>query len=304
MLAPGGEVEAASNWSAFSMQSLKMYGEFVAELQEESGVEIDYQLCGAVEIARTAEEWERLQARAKSQRALGIASSAGDARAWKAVGALFYPDDAAVNPRDVVQALIRSCLRRGVEIRESERALRVTPAGVRTESGFHPSGAAVLSAGAWSGEVAVDSHATPATFPLRGHLVGADLPTGSLGSILRHGHTYLLQRKNGFTIAGSSTEHAGFDRTLDPEVVRDIDGRASSLLPSFAGAANKTAWLGFRPATGNLLPQIRKLEGCPVWLAYGHYRNGILLAPATAARIADEITSSSEMDWSSLPACR
>ncbi len=312
MLAPGGEVESASEWANLALESLGMYAGFVAELREESGESIDFRQCGATDIAFTADEWTRLQLRAGRQRAVGIVSDTADARPWNAEAALFYPNDAVVDPRDVVQALLTSCRQRGVEIREHERVLRVSPIGIETEAGLRAAGAAILSAGAWSGEIEIWGAAIPATFPLRGHLVGGDLAPGSLPSLVRHGHTYLLQRSNGFTIAGSSVERTGFNRTPDPEIARAIENRATALLPAFANAANKTTWIGFRPATENLEPQIRKLEGCPVWLAYGHYRNGILLAPATAARIAAEVTSGAasrvtsnwEKDWSSLHACR
>jgi glycine oxidase len=130
------------------------------------------------------------------------------------------------------------------------------------------------------------------------------LEAGSLGPIIRQGETYILQRANGFTIAGSSVERAGFDRRIDATVVADIHHRASALLPLLDRTGPPESWVGFRPATDNLQPEIRKLEGGGLWLCYGHYRNGILLAPATARRITREITSSSETDWPSTGVCR
>jgi glycine/D-amino acid oxidase-like deaminating enzyme len=114
---------------------------------------------------------------------------------------------------------------------------------------------------------------------------------GSLGPILRHGHTYVMQRSNGFTIAGTSSETVGFDRMLDAAVVADIHARGCELLPALCAAGEPEAWLGFRPATADLEPHVGRLENTALWLAYGHYRNGILLAPATAARLARLIAS-------------
>jgi glycine oxidase len=151
----------------------------------------------------------------------------------------------------------------------------------------------VLAAGAWSSQIPITRKITP-TFPVRGHLLGYALPPGSLGPILRRGPTYLLQRANGFTIAGTSSEQAGFDRRLDPAIIAAIHARACDLMPRLRNAPQPQAWLGFRPATADLEPVIGRLGDTPLWLAYGHYRNGILLAPATARRVTREMTSSSE----------
>jgi len=132
---------------------------------------------------------------------------------------------------------------------------------------------------------------------VRGHLLGYALAPGTLGPILRRGHTYLLQRAGGFTIAGTSSEQAGFDRRLDPQTIADIHARACHLLPRLRAAPPPQAWLGFRPATADFQPRIGRWRDSTLWLAYGHYRNGILLAPATAETVSREMLSSSETDW-------
>src|SRR6185437_13567890 len=100
MLAPGGEMEKASPLTEMALRSLALYPDFVNALQEASGVPIDYQRCGAMEVA-----W-----------------SAG-------VAARFYPDDALVNPRDVVRALRVACLGCGVLFHEHEPVLQILPGG-------------------------------------------------------------------------------------------------------------------------------------------------------------------------------
>jgi glycine/D-amino acid oxidase-like deaminating enzyme len=111
---------------------------------------------------------------------------------------------------------------------------------------------------------------------------------GSVPTILRSGDTYILQRKSGLTIAGSSSEQVGFDRTIDPEIVADIDRRARAILPKLPTADD--SWVGFRPATASHEPQIGHLPGTEIFLAYGHYRNGILLAPITAQLALQELS--------------
>jgi glycine oxidase len=293
MLAPGGEFVSGGPWTALALESLALYPAFTAELESETGLAIDYQRCGALEIARTEAEWQDLLARRATQSEMGI-------RAEVTVSGLFYPEDALVDPRDVTSALRCACEKRGVRIQERTRVLsvRVTAERVDVETTGGPlsGSAAVLAAGAWSGAIPVLSAdgpiAIPASFPVRGHLLGYALEPGSVGPILRHGHTYVMQRSSGFTIAGTSSEQVGFNRELDPQTVADIRARAEELLPRLRSASEPTAWLGFRPSTADFVPVIGRVRDTRLWLAYGHYRNGILLAPATAARVAGEMLSS------------
>ena len=294
MLAPGGEIACRGQWAVFALESLAMYPAFVEELQGETGVSIDYRVCGAFEMARTEAEWQEIAARRAVQTELGIRSEVSGDR-------VFYPDDAIVDPREVTQALRRACEKRGVEIREHTKALAVRVTGDRAEvetGGGRLSGSAVVvAAGAWSGAIPVSGPegriGIPATFPVRGHLLGYALEPGSLGPILRHGHTYVMQRSTGFTIAGTSSEQVGFNRELDARIVQEIRERASELFPPLGSAEAPTAWLGFRPATEGFEPAIGRVDDTCLWLAYGHYRNGILWAPATAARIAASLNLSS-----------
>ena len=303
MLAPGGEVTERTEWSDFALHSLRLYPDYIAELERESGCAIDYQRTGATEIATTEADWIALQERAAKQRELGIPSvPAGKAKS------LFYPEDAAVDPRDVTQALLAACQRRGVCVYENLRVtgIHAAPASVavETSTGRMAAARAVLSAGAWSGKilftVSGTPHRLPGSFPVRGHLIGYRLEPGLCPTILRQGPTYILQRRNGFTIAGTSMETVGFDRTIDPAIVNDIARRAETLLPILRQAGTPEAWIGFRPRADAHQPQIGRFAESNLWLAYGHFRNGILLAPATAERVASEIMSNVGTGSSSL----
>jgi len=307
MLAPGGEVEEHSTWGDLAAEGLRLYPAFVAELEDESGLHIDFQRLGAVELALSRGEWTALQARAERQSALGVPScplDAADLRKHVPLarqdvrGALFYPQDSLVDPRDVTAALRAACLARGVEIREGSPVRSIQPRsdGVRLETaeGVIDAAVAVLAAGAWSSEIAVDGLALPRVFPVRGHLIGYQLEPHSLGPLLRWGHTYVLQRTSGFTIAGTSSEHVGFNRTPDPSILLDIHARAAEVFPVLANCQPVESWLGFRPAMGSDPPAVGRAGDTHLWLAYGHYRNGILMAPATAHRISQGITANRE----------
>lgn len=291
MLAPGGEFEGASPLLEMALASLARYPEFVGELRRESGVEIDYRQCGAIEIARDEDETNDLIRRAGWQSSLGIRSEAAH---WpRAATARFYPDDAVVNPRDVVDALRLACVKVGVRLLEHEPVVEVFAdgSGVRTARAVHRDAGVLIAAGAWSSLVAAPFGLAVVT-PVRGHLISFGAAPGMLETIVRHGNTYLLQRAHGAIIAGSSTEHAGFDRVIDKAITAGIHERASALLPELARMEPTENWIGFRPSIEGGMPLIGRIEGTAVWTAFGHYRNGILLAPETACRIEKSVVAS------------
>jgi glycine oxidase len=286
MLAPGGEIDSNTALAKMAVRSLGMYPEFVRELEEESGRAVDYRRCGAIEVAMDDAGLEGLTQKAARQAAIGIASEPCRYRDWEA---RLYPDDAMVDPRTVNKALAAVCKRRGIVIREHEPVTEVLAngSGVRTAQDEYRSDRVLVAAGAWSSAL---FPGLPRVFPVRGHLVRFDMEPGLLRTIVRSGHTYLLQRESGALIAGSSTEDAGFDRTLDAAIADDIHKRAAKLLPALARTKPIDCWNGLRPAMDGG-PVLGRFGETAIWIAYGHFRNGILLAPDTAQTIADQFGS-------------
>ncbi len=297
MLAPGGEIKCDNEWDRFTLASARLYRDFAAELNEESGVDPEWRLSGAVDLAASEAEWHVQCTRAAKQSALGIDSEPLSPAALRDLipqlgpggwQARWYPADAIVNPRATVRALLAACRRRGVVVEENTRVLSVRDGLVSTPRRQYRADAVVLACGAWSSLIDAAVPLPPAV-PVRGHLIGYQCAPGWLAPILRHQHTYLLQRDSGLLIAGTSEEHAGFNRGINPAIGRDIADRAAHLLPALAGQKYET-WIGFRPGSEAGHPLLG--QAAPgLWLAYGHYRNGILLAPATAARLTRELLS-------------
>jgi glycine oxidase len=273
MLAPGGECDTDSVWLRLGLRSLELYPGWVREIEEETGIAVDFSICGAVESASGN---EALAHRCERQRLLGIpCEMRGDAA--------FYPGDGAVDPRSVFPALLASCRRLGVDIVGHHRVERIDDSA----------GPVVVAAGAWSGTIPVFSGGRrldlPRTTPVKGHLIAYSLTPGSLPHILRSGHTYVVQRANGLTIAGGTSQQIGFDETPDPDLCLDIRRRAERLWPELEHHEPCGAWTGLRPLGETGEPVIGAVAGTGIWLAYGHYRNGILLAPVTAEIVADGI---------------
>ncbi len=282
MLAPGGEIDQPGPVADFALASLRAWPEFVRELEQESGVVIDYRASGALEVALHDAEAATLDAKAARQANFGIRSDTASHSGWYA---RHYPDDALVDPRHVTAALLTACRRRGVTLHENEPVLDISPLGhsVRTAQGEYEDSGVLIAAGAWSSRL---FPGLTRTMPIRGHLISWSLAPGLLTPILRNGHTYLLQRRSGVLIAGVTTENVGFDRALDPAAIETVRSGAVRLLPELGPRPPENRWNGFRPGIEAPGPEIRHIEGTSIWTAFGHYRNGILLAPETATRVA------------------
>ena len=307
MLAPGGEYREPSPAAQFAIESLAMYPAFVRQLEKDSGVPIDYRNCGAIELAYERERWRALQERASVQRKFGIpvhllcpsslSAVAPGLNSEGLFGAVYYDQDACVAPADLLRALRELCDRGGVKIMENSPVESIDAERDRVTvriAKHHITGRnLVLSAGSWSSLIPLSRSGAPTSIPtsvpVKGHLAGYQLSPGSLRPILRHGHHYVVQRRNGFTVAGSSEETCGFNRSVNPERIREIRDEIGSFYTPLLTKEPTREWVGFRPGIERHGPVISRVPGTKVWLAYGHYRNGILLTPATAHLVSGEI---------------
>ena len=307
MLAPGGEMEEPTDLAALALKSRRLYPGFVRELESVSERTIDFQEHGALDLAYSTAEHEKLESRANAQTAFGVVSkpvTAGQVVSfWPHIringlaGARFYPDDAIVDPRDVIASLLIACERSGVKLLPQcsvlHAAISATHVLVRTEHWPGNFDVFVIAAGAWSSCISVHGvPALPACEPVRGHLIGYQQPAQTCHTIIRHGHSYLLQRANGLLIAGATSERVGFAREIDSRASEVLAAAASFVFPHLSETTPTEAWIGFRPVSERL--QLGEWHSRRLLLAYGHYRNGILLAPASAQQIAETVTSSSQ----------
>lgn len=268
MLSPGGEFRADSPWTRRAIESLAMFTPFVEELRAETGLPIDFHVCGAVELDNATPPapgvaWQTLTAEEAARRVPVVVG--GEAR-W-------FPDEAQADPRSICKALVAACRQRGVTIHEHALVERLEAP-------------CVIASGAWASQLRPD---IPRAYPVRGTLLGYYLAPGALPCIVRRRHYYALQRQSGFTIFGSDHFPDVWTYAPDPESVNLLRRAAADLLPSLLDRAPDEVWTGLRPASDAADPVVEKLPGEDTWLAYGHFRNGILLAPITARMIADSI---------------
>lgn len=187
---------------------------------------------------------------------------------------VFSEHDASVDPRRLVDALAAHVqVREGVEVVELARDSVTTATGERIEAGR-----VVVCAGAWSGIASV------AVRPVKGQVVRlrGELP---LQHILQSDHIYIVPRQNGEVVIGATLEECGFDDTVTQQATDQLLRGAAHVLPDIAELEIADVSAGLRPAMPDDRPLIGELES-GVLVATGHYRNGILLAPATAEVVA------------------
>jgi glycine oxidase len=140
-------------------------------------------------------------------------------------------------------------------------------------------GSFVNCCGAWAGKV---QPAASAAEPWKGQMHTVQLPAGlELPYVLRTPEVYLVPRGDGSVVVGATVERVGFDRQVEPSASAWLGVLAADLWPPIGSAPVVTSWTGLRPGTRDGLPLIGGAGEPNCWMATGHFRNGILLAPAT-----------------------
>jgi glycine oxidase len=304
ILAPQVEANAADDFFRLAHASRDLYPAFAKDLQLESGIDVELDTTGTLYVALTEEQESELRRRYRWQQSEGLEVewlTRDEVRALEPClsedvrCALRFPNDFQVENRRLVEALLASNRKSGVSLIDHCAANQVSVAGgkvrgVETSQGFIGSQCVVLAAGAWSSML--DPSKILQVEPIRGQM----LCFRSQPQIARHviygARGYLIPRRDGRLLAGSTSEHAGFDKRVTDEGIAAIKSMALEIAPELTTLPLMDTWAGFRPRALDDLPVLGRsgdIDG--VWYATGHYRNGILLAPITGKLIAEAITS-------------
>jgi len=160
--------------------------------------------------------------------------------------------------------------------------------GVETDQGKVLADAVVNCAGPW----APFDTALPfqiQTHPVKGQIVQMKTDQPLVRSVVKSGKTYLVQRDPQTLLVGTTVEYAGFDKQVTEEATRSILDRAQSVVSRVTDLSREKAWVGLRPGTPDGLPILGPTPLKGLWMATGHFRNGILLAPLTGRLLADGV---------------
>lgn len=161
-------------------------------------------------------------------------------------------------------------------------------AGVHTAQGDMYADQVVLAAGAWSGELMATLGIELPVVPVKGQMILYKCAEDFLPAIVLAKGRYAIPRRDGHVLIGSTLEHAGFDKTPTDEALTSLKASAIELLPALADAEVVGHWAGLRPGSPEGIPFIGPVQGHDgLWLNCGHYRNGLVLAPASCQLLAD-----------------
>lgn len=163
-----------------------------------------------------------------------------------------------------------------------------TVVGVKTASGERRADHVVLTAGAWSGELLATLGIELPVEPVKGQMILFKCKEDFLPRMVLANGRYAIPRRDGHILVGSTLEHARFDKTPTLQALESLKASAIELLPALADAQPVGHWAGLRPGSPEGIPFIGPLESRPgLWLNCGHYRNGLVLAPASCQLFAD-----------------
>ncbi len=305
MVAPQAETDRPGPLLELGLASRRLYPEFVAVLQAESGVDVEYRTDGILGVGLDAADMRELGARARWQRQFGLRATdltpAAARRLCPALprrlrGAVLFPDDHRVNNERLALAAGLAARRAGVTVFERTRALAVEArggrvCGVHTAAGGIETGVVVNALGAWAAGLQLPSGvAPPPVMPVRGQMIVLRAPVDRLPLPVCGARAYLVPRLDGRILLGSTREQVGFEKRVTMAAAAELLSAAVALAPGLASATVEGAYAGLRPGTADDLPILGAAPSLPgLFYAAGLYRNGILLAPAVATALAELI---------------
>jgi glycine oxidase len=278
MLAPA-DPETPKALRPLAMESARMFPAFVQKLESAGNMQVDFRCVGTIallhEIAAPPEY--RSLSLAELQRLESSVHTAGHS-------ALFVQED-SVDPLLLIRAGLTAARNLGVEIRGNttvtEMRARDNAVEVVTERDTFSAASVVDCRGAWSG--------APVR-PRKGQMLYVHPQTSVLQHVLRAPDVYIVPRSSGKILIGATVEDVGFDKSVDPSAIHQLLNDAAKYLPALASAPVTQSWAGLRPGTPDDLPIIGPTGIPRVFVATGHFRNGILLAPVTAQIMADLVS--------------
>lgn len=306
MLAPHAETMRIDPFFRFCSESNDLYPQFAAELLEETGVDIELDRAGTLYLALTESDSEELRRRYEWQRSAGLRvehlTAVETRKAEPFISpdvreSLFFPEDAQVENRKLVEALREYAKLNGIDIREGMATLALLKdgsriAGVETANGGRLfADTTVVATGAWTSLIKLAPGTIPLKVkPIKGQMVAFHTAKRLFQKVIYSPRGYIVPRANGRVLAGATVEDAGFDKETTDAGTGLLREMAAEISPSLANLEISEKWAGLRPFAGDGLPVIGKLGSYEnLLVATAHYRNGILLAPITAKVLADEI---------------
>ena len=307
MLSPQGESQTPGPFFNLCLRSRSMYLDFAKELNDASGIDVEYKDEGTLFVVLQGEDDAEQTKWAKWQLEAGLRLehvSAEELRkiepavSESAARAIFLPEEHQVESRRLMDALEVAMKRAGVELIEDAEvtALAIEHArvtGVVSAGRSLAAGAVVVAAGTWSSQLLEPIGVNVKIIPVRGQMIAVKGETSPIIRVLHSSRVYVVPRRDGRILIGATVENVGFQKAVTVSAIERLLSASVQLVPSLADLEITETWSGLRPDTIDHLPIIGPGGLENLFLATGHFRNGILLAPITAGLMAKSILNGS-----------
>jgi glycine oxidase len=312
MLGAQSEFFEESPLIPLAIKSRGMTPKLAEELRELTGIDIGLVQKGMLKVAVTEEEAAALRRHYEFWQhtdypvrwlSMDEAAEIEPNVSRDLAGAMYIPSDGQVSASDFAAAFANASIAYGAKWHEYTEVIDLQRADysymIRTNHGTIAADVVVIAAGAWSSRVLAKTGISLPMYPVKGEclLVKTEKPLIQATVFAKNGCYIVPKRGNRLLIGATSTPHT-FDRKVSIHGIMSLLERAHHLLPEMKNAEWEKAWSGIRPQTSDGLPYIGEHPCYPnVWIATGHYRNGILLSPITGVLLADLIEGKgSEVD--------
>lgn len=303
MLGAQVEINSKGAFFDFARASRAMYDELVPKLESYSNVQVDYIKNGMLKTAHTDEQTAHLLD------VLAFQQKAGEKVSWltredlqkkepaledeSVQGALYMPEDGQVMAPYLTQAYARSAVHLGAEIMEctSVSSIKKKTGGyeVTSERRTVEAEHVVMAGGAWTDLLEGDIAIMPEMIPVKGDILSIHPKKQLFTSTIHAPDVYLVPKKNGTVTIGATEHPESMEKQVYAGSVHDLLKSAFLLVPGLAGANFNQAWSGIRPQSADGLPYLGSIDNQGLWMAAGHYRNGILLSAGTGDWLARTI---------------
>jgi glycine oxidase len=333
ILPPGNLDAATTPESRLRALSHSLWPDWAESLVAETGIEIGYARCGGLELrtgGMTPGEvsLDEISNEIDWWRGQGVRVEAVDADSLRELEPLVSPEIVSAyrlpdlgqvrNPR-LMKALVAACAAHGVRLRAGSPVVGFEEVGgeedgvgqgatdsaddksrridaVRTHSGRIEGGRYLVAGGAWSRGLMASVGVDVAVHPVRGQMMLVSQTSKLLSHVLQAGSRYIVPRDDGRILIGSTEEHTGFVKANTASAVSELLAFGASLVPALAQARFERAWSGLRPGSGDGLPYLGRVAGFDnLFVAAGHFRNGLQMSPGTA-RLTRQMLLDQETD--------
>ncbi|MGY4691257.1 glycine oxidase ThiO [Salibacterium sp. K-3] len=312
MLGAQSEMKEYSPFFEFARQSRDMFPDLIPELEEKSGTAVSYVCNGMLKVADTPAEKSRLEQMYYFQKQAGEQVEWLEPEQVKAVdksvaeghfGALYIYGDGQVKAPELTRAYAGAAVREGADFYEYTPVLRFIldgsrVTGVETPQGYFYADQIVLAGGAWSRFIPPFGGQLPPLIPVKGECVGLHSREPILEKTVHASDFYIVPKPGGSIIIGATEREGEMGKEVSAEAVQTLLHKACRLVPGLSRASWERTWSGVRPQSLDGKPYLGQTAFDGLWMAAGHYRNGILLSALTGKWMAEVLEGdAAETEW-------